>query len=462
MTADAGCQTPGSRDTACNPTGLPWAGDPRAEVKTQIWRVVARHPEGINLPRLAQLVFGYDVEIGEADYRLTKRLVENNPEYVETEGYGGRRWVFPTPATLSCYRSMQSVETQEGGGMMFDTVDEPAKYAKDRAADTLESVMRLPSDTLRAELLEELARERRAIDDRVTILERIRGSGPEYILKEYETRFNSPSRSGKLLRKWKAAWDRATYRYDRAVLLTITADPKMHDSQAEAVDALFSAKNDLTGWLTYDAKEGTRPGYRPENMSVLEWGDGDGLPHLHVVYFGVGWLETATKLREELGDRVGRRVGIGTYHNRDGRWVPTGAGGEARDLRSYLSKALRDLDRVASMSADDLEEVAASIRAGEETVVNADLWKIACYWTLERRFYTLSPTLREDEPGKTDAPTAEDVENGNVDRSDLPHVARYEFVGVARLSDLPAYIRPGSNAEIWRRDRGPPAPDAKD
>jgi len=170
--------------------------------------------------------------------------------------------------------SKHRAKTTDGAGTASDTdgtpgedaddptgnvSDPPVEYAKDRARDRLKRLTTVETDELRGEFLRDLGRELDSIDDVVTVFERVRGTGPEYLIRPYETRFNTDGRAGQNLRRLNRAFDRATERYDKAVMVTLTTDPKRHDSLLEATDALLENKNRLAGWLAYDPEGDDRP-----------------------------------------------------------------------------------------------------------------------------------------------------------------------------------------------------------
>jgi len=87
-------------------------------------------------------------------------------------------------------------------------------------------------------------------------------------------------------------------------------------------------------------------------------------------------------------------------------------------LEQYLGKAIRGLQSVADLDADDLR---ADLEAGD-----LSLWRQALYWATERQYVTCSPALR----------ASDDVGNGDS----LPAIKMWEFVGVARAEDIPAHV----------------------
>jgi hypothetical protein len=109
------------------------------------------------------------------------------------------------------------------------------------------------------------------------------------------------------------------------------------------------------------------------------------------------------------------------------RWFLHNDDGSRVTLRQYLGKAIRGLQDVADMDAGDLVD---AVEDGD-----LELWRQALYWATERQYYSCSPSLKD-----------------SGDSDGLPHVKRYEFVGVAQYRDIPAHVR--RDAAIL--DRPPP------
>jgi hypothetical protein len=525
---------------------LPWSEHPRAEDRTRIFRLALENPEGVPLAWLVRTVYSPAALDGPThDYHVAREFVDEC-KYLETTRRNGLVWVEPRPEAFHLRTSKQSVEMPDGGGTASPTAetgvaggesaagparegaagpasptgDEGApgpgdegeqagdeadqreagqRYAKERAQALLGDLGPIRADALRAMLLDMLATELASIEDAVAVLERMRGSGPEYLLRPYHTRFNHPQRVGEMRESYGEAWDEASEQYDEAVLATLTTDPALHDSLAEAEDALLENKNRLAQWLAYQPAsedEPARPGERLPHIWTLEYTD-SGLPHLHVVWFGVRWLVPQWRLSRYWGDErgQGRVVHVQRLEQRGGRWVhpggsqagdgpdsaasegagagaadEAGAGGDAgaegggsaageapagpgthdprgRSMRAYCGKALRSLAGLAEMAPSEVEAEVAATGAGE----GGDTWKLALYWALGSRFWGCSPSLRPDE--------------GDEDGEDegLPHVPCYRFVGVAEYGDLPGRVR---REGVLLGSSGPPAgagtPEATD
>jgi hypothetical protein len=301
-------------------------------------------------------------------------------------------------------------------------------------------------------MLRELATELGSIEDVWNVFERVRGSGSEYLCLPYWTRFNSEQRAADLQASYNRAWDRAERQYDDAVVVTYTTDPKRHDSIADARDALMENKNRVSQWLKTDPKssdKASRPGYCPTNLSVTEF-TGSGIPHLHVVYFGVQWLTTQAAL-SNYWDRHGQGevVDVRQLSKRNGQFImPTNGlpddpdAGKKRSARLYLGKSLRSLSTVASMDPDDVMDTVSSQRSRDSRDTNDALWKVALYWALECRFFSGSPELTHDDP------------DGDDDGNDFPQITVWRYVGTAPYDDIPGYIR--EQARYLGRKRKPP------
>ena len=207
-----------------------------------------------------------------------------------------------------------------------------------------------------------------AIDNKTIIL-RHREDQNRFMLIGYTTRFNSHRRRKKLLARYDHAWTYATHHYKNGVFLTLTTDPSQFSSIYEATMAISWAWNSFMSWL--QKKLGRRPPY----IKVLEFTK-KGLPHLHVVFFDVGYLADHEEITEEW-NRLGQ--GIINYEysilNKNGRWTwkkrkPRDGG---RSVKQYLKKYL-----LKTISMKD-----------------SALGTLALYWVTNRRFYSTSRILQK-------------------------------------------------------------------
>jgi hypothetical protein len=395
-------------------------------------------------------VFGQDaVDSAGADYQLARRFFSGS-DWFKIDRRGGSLWVEPATEAFHLSRQYANRKTSvgrgdglsngSGGGSTAGRGDNRAdwgldlgdrdsrQYPRDRARSILDKRVRLDGrggHDYRAGLLRQLGTEREIQQDKFKILRRVRGSGPEHLLIPYLTRFNDADRAGDIQQGFRTALQRASQRHQDAVVVTLTSDAKRFSSVSEAVDGLTEAKGRFMSWLSTDYQLGSRP----DNLTVLEWTAG-GLPHVHLVLFGIDWLLPQSKIAakwDSLGQ--GSVVDIrSATASRDGkRWYLHNDDGSRVTLQQYLGKAIRGLQRVADMDAGDLVD---AVEDGD-----LELWRQALYWATERQYYSCSPSLKD-----------------SGDSDGLPHVKRYEFVGVAQYRDIPAHIR--RDAAIL--DRPPP------
>jgi len=275
------CQTAGSGDTACF---VPWTDDARADAKMRLLEFVARTPDGANLPYIVRTIFEQDTDMAGSDAQLARRFFESYPELFKTTQRDSYAWVYPRRAAFHLNRRMHRAKTVGGGGATRNAAETSPDFVKDQARAMLSKVSELGSDSLRADMLGELA----SVADTWNVLEWVPGSGPEYLCLLYRNRLNSPSWASTFRRRGGVRGDaRGVSTTTRC--WTLTTDPKRHDSIADATDSLIENKNRLSSWLACDPESGSpRPGFRPSNLYALEFTD-SGIPCLHVVYFGVQW-----------------------------------------------------------------------------------------------------------------------------------------------------------------------------
>jgi hypothetical protein len=439
------------------PFSAPWRGAQRESDKTELFKYVRSRPEGVPLSTVVGDVFsGEAVETAGGDYQLARRFYERHDCFLiaRRDGY---LWVEPT---IEAFHLSQQYANRKTSGRRRDglsngerqgktgdssradspTVDDVGQsasadgvgspqYPKDRAQSVLGNKVVLDGSSgghdYRAGLLRELGTEREIQEDKYDILRWVRGLGPEHLLIPYQTRFNTESRARSSVDRLETALDTATERHNSAVVLTLTTDTKRFESVSEAADGLSKAKGRLMSWLATDYQLG----YRPDNLSVLEFTEA-GLPHLHIVFFGVSWVAPQSKISAKWDDYgQGSVVRVRTVGRRGDKWILHNDDGGTVTVRQYLGKAADDLVDVAQMDAGQLREAA---EAGD-----IEYWRQALYWATGRQHVSCSPSLKDT-----------DGDDG------LPHVTRYEYVGTARYRDIPAHVR--QSAVVLSRDSPPP------
>jgi hypothetical protein len=311
------------------------------------------------------------------------------------------------------------------GGRGDDGEDDGPMYAKDRTQSFLSHYLQVGADSVRRSLFAQLVDDVEGTADKWQVLERVRGVGDDYLCLPYRTRHNDGGRARDVREGFEDALQQAAGRHTEAVVLTLTTDPKEHDSLTDALASISRNKGRLMSWLSTEYQLG----YRPENLSVLQFTE-SGLPHYHVVLFGVSWAVSQEQLAEKWRSYgQGYVVDARTARNpHDGdSWLLHDDDQGRVSLSWYLGKAIRELVDVAESTPADLRD---RLEDGDTSA-----WRQALYWATERRYYTCSPSLRRS--------TGDD---------DLPHVPVWEFVGVAEYADLPAHVRQGATFG----DRPPP------
>jgi hypothetical protein len=476
--------------------------DPRADAKDELLTYAVENREDAPVVVAARAVLNPDADAGDADHRLALRFYRGHPDLFKTDRQDGLVWVWPRTPAFTCPANKHRPKHGDSDGTGDDTAatgeSGGGNSGRDRpkvnALAALGRRRTVECDGTRGYLLDALATYRETTEDHFHRLDRERGDGPEHLLVPYSTRFNSNRRVRDARERFGGALDRAADRYDRAVLVTLTTDPSRFGSIREATASLMGDVSRFKSWLATDGRLGSRT----PSVVVPEFTDA-GVPHAHVLLFGVSWVVphaelsaywSASRDRGEVVwfDRLESRGEGGRW-----RWVsggPEDAGG--RSPRAYLSKMLDVLDGFASTAPEGVREAARGLGRGDGSddpagrpggvsdgerdgpgTVTAGLsdplaggtggvtatdcgaetdgdavargrewWKLALYWATETRFFTLSTALKSsDDTGK----------------DTLPHVPCYRYVGTARLGEFPGYVR--ERATVLSRDpRPPPTP----
>lgn len=431
-----------------------WGTHERSDDKSRIFRFVAQNPHSDNLPRIVRHLFGADTPMDGKDGALVRRVLQNHPDLFKITAREPRLSVEPTGEALRLFHlttNKHSAKPQDGEGTEVDTAK---RMLAKRSVVT--------SDRQRGALLQQLVAKRRATEDKFLWFQN--RVDDRNLLVPYATRFNSPQRVGESRDKYRTAWERAADRYNAGQVWTLTTDPARFPNLLAAIESLLEDVDRFRAWLS-NWCDG-----RPTNLVVPEFTDA-GLPHVHVVLFGVEYLPHE-KIRH-YWDTHRDRGEIVHYHairHRSGRWIWADSGPSSDDPggptsrgpRKYLQKTLADAAALAEASPQTVQKAATALRAppgpatlpapetteSDETATDtaalengARWWKLAIYYVTDLPFFTVSPALK-----------ASDDEGTNA----LPWVKRWDFRGVAQFRDLPAHVQ--REATICRRPGRPPPP----
>jgi hypothetical protein len=169
-------------------------------------------------------------------------------------------------------------------------------------------------------------------------------------------------------------------------------------------------------------------GFSPANIKVLEF-QKNGLPHYHIVLFGVRVVEGETEtgkatlsegeLREYWDTKrdMGSQVDVSPVYCRGDKWILHEDSDCTVSLSYYLTKEISDLITVAET---DPEALFDKVESGD-----VSLWKQALYWAYDKQYTTCSPSLKDSKDDKGDT---------------LPTVVIWEYVGTAKYEQIPSQI----------------------
>ena len=416
------CQTPGQGSPT--PRYEPFVDDDRGGDKTRLIKYLSYHPKGVPLVRCVKAILPDSTEERIADrsycntdYKFVSRFFERS-EYVALESETGDKFVQPTPAAFHLTLSSK-----------FPS-DPPTTYPKDRAESCLYGFHDLNDVNNARRIAKDFVRYLDSIEDKRLMLQETSGR-PAQDLKltmPYHTRFNNEHRKAEQWARYNTAWEAADEKYQKAVFLTLTTDPKRYRSIGDMIDGLMNSWGQLLE--TLNQKYSNRD--RLDFVRALEFGGSDksnhvGLPHMHVVVFGVPYIAHSW-LSGYWSQKHAKIVDIQGVNKRgaDSWTIQTGRH-QGKSIAGYLGKYLSKNFESVGVDPDELYE---TVDKWEDpgNWRNSQIWKMALYWASGRQFWDCSHDLKDSDANPD---RLEDISGLGETKLD-----RLEEAGVRTLSDV--------------------------
>jgi hypothetical protein len=393
---------------------LPWADDNRALDKTRIYKYLIDNPSGAPISRLCKALFPEEPTDGpisersyaSKDYSFTKRFLES----AEIGALDRSSELLRVEPTLEAFHlihpkqnSNQNHESPENHRDSAHTVETEALGLthKQYAEKFIGQLDRVDTPDQARALAKPYLKYLDSINDKQLIMEDQHHPGENYLLMPYHTRFNNEKRADDQWRRYHNAWDRALDEYENGLHLTLTTDPKRFDSIAEMTNHIFTAWGDLLEALNARSARDDRLDF----VRALEW-TGDGKPHLHVVVFGVRYIEHSW-LKHYWSTKAGdgghaENVWIERLTKRGNQFIHASTrAGEERTVKAkaylgeYLSRTFEEIDESVTHQFETLEELGDDL-----DVEDCAIWKMALYWATGRQFWDCSHGLKEPNPDR--------------------------------------------------------------
>ena len=380
------CQITG-QDTPVQPYEQ-FEGTRRAGDKTRLIKYLTYHPKGVPIARLTRAILPdtkhkriADREYTNTDYRFVKRFLERS-DFAVLEPENGL--IDAQPSSAAFHLTLSS-KFPSGDGRT---------YPKDRAKACLYGFSDLNNVKDARRIAKDFCRYLSSIDEKRLMLKEQSNSDLKLTMP-YHTRFNNEHRKNEQWARYNDAWEIADEKYQKAVFLTLTTDPKRHNSIGEMLDGLMDSWGDLLETLNHKYAGNDRLDY----VRALEFGGSDksnhvGLPHLHVVVFGVpyiahSWLSNywARKHAEIVDIQSVNKRGSDSWTIQTGRH-------QGKSIAGYLGKYLSKTFESIGTHPDELHD---RVDSWEDpgNWRNSQIWKMALYWASGRQFWDCSHDLKD-------------------------------------------------------------------
>lgn len=388
---------------------VPWSDHPQAGDMTRVYKYLLENPSGVAVSRICEAVYG-ELSSDErcytsTEYERVRRFLENS-EIAALER---------STAVIQATPTLEAFHLTHGMQNSYSDPESPGNHRERGSNVDLESLGLSHKQFARSFLrriksVDSIAKARavtkpylrylESIDDVRLIMEDQMSPTENYLLLPYRTRFNDESRKADQWRRYHDAWDNSLdLGYRRGLHLTLTTDPGRYDNLTEMVDGLFNAWGKLLEALNQRSDLDERlPFIRALEFTGSEKSNFPGLPHLHVVVFGLGYIDHGW-LKAYMDGNADHcsNVWIEPLVRRNDTWLHknnTSSEGQTVDAKAYLgeylSKAFDDVGR--------LEEHWTEMYDWEtdREAYSSSIWKMALYWATGRQFWDCSHSLKED------------------------------------------------------------------
>ena len=431
------CKTPGHCDESqLSRLAQEFEEEQRSEDKARIVKWLTWHPKGVTVSRTAKALFpSNDAEtISERtydskDYRLVSRFFKNS-KYAELDSNNGQKSASPS---VAAFHLMQESK--------FPTGHNP-DFAKDRARNAAYGFPNL-NDVNDAQLLtRNFVTYLQSIHDKRLMLQE-KDQGELKLTMPYHTRFNNDHRKKEQWARYSQAWESADS-YDRGVMITRTTETKRFSSIGEMTDSLMESWQSLLETLNSKFADDDRLDY----LRVLEFGGSDksntvGLPHLHVCVFGVPYIDHSW-LSNYWASKHAQIVHVHGMHKRGSdSWIFKDDE-KGQSVAGYLGKYLsKTFESIAADPDDLIDEYQSWDNDSNDEWRNAELWKLALYWSLNRQFWDCSHDLKqsddlqqlEDIPGLGETKLERLADNDIHTLSDIRLTSKEDLTSIQGISD---------------------------
>ncbi|MFW6458047.1 MAG: helix-hairpin-helix domain-containing protein [Halodesulfurarchaeum sp.] len=371
----------------------PFRSDSHGLLKWRYIKALKTHPEGIPLSRLVRMIDPVDATKSIPDREYTSRAYKFADRFLSRTKYAEVTRERPSPehksAIRTCYPTPEAFHLTPSKQISNSIL-------KDRSKAYISTIphVRQKSDAERISkfYLDYLDR----IEDKRIMLEEQTGRGSD-ITMPYHTRFNNERRKRDQWQRYNTAWERASESYEKAFFWTLTSDPKRYESLSAMIDGLMDAWSQLLEALNQRFADSGRLDFiRALEFTGSQDSNFPGLPHLHVVVFGVphmrhSWMSSYWSRHVDHAEIV-------HYHritSRNGDWILHKDGSKITAqayLGKYLSKSFETIGKTADEGYNQVESW------DESDWVNSPIWKMALYWASGRQFWDSSHDLKESNP----------------------------------------------------------------